>query len=163
MRVKKYCFAESFLDENAAPLRGGKKIGRLRSRGTLRVLEEAVIKAIVSGPILTFSRLRVAVKINLIDPYLVFPIESIFTLVFLNITHLFPSISNRYSCSFKRRSSLSGVLKIFWMFWYFFLSFFFLFEFWRDDNEKTFSFWSMETWTPSVMAAIFRGLPRNCQ
>lgn len=144
MRVKKYCFAESFPDENAAPLRGGKKIGRLRSRGTLRVLEEAVIKAIVSGPILTFSRLRVAVKINLIDPYLVFPIESIFTLVFLNITHLFPSISNRYSCSFKRRSSLSGVLKIFWMFRYFFLSFYLNFEETIMKRHFRFDLWKRE-------------------
>lgn len=63
MRVKKYCFAEWFLDENATPLQG-KKIGRLRSRGTLRVLEEAVIKAIVSGPTVTFSRREVAVKIH---------------------------------------------------------------------------------------------------
>lgn len=102
MRVKKYCFAESFLDENAAPLRGGKKITRLRSRGTLRVLEEAVIKAIVSGPILTFSRLRVAVKINLIDPCPLLPrisnrihfhsrVFKYYSLVSIDL-----SISNRY-------------------------------------------------------------------
>lgn len=88
MRVKKYCFAESFLAEDASPLRG-KKIARLWSRGTLRVLEEVVIKAIVSGPIVIFSLLEVAIKINaVIDPCLSCLLFPIHFLVFLNVTRV---------------------------------------------------------------------------
>lgn len=155
MRVKKYCFAESFLAEDASPLRG-KKIARLWSRGTLRVLEEVVIKAIVSGPIVIFSLLQVAVKINaVIDPCLSCLLFPIHFLVFLNVTRVWLVYFDPWSLI-----DILAVLNIVHIIWYFFLSFF---EFWRDDNEKTFSFWSMETWNPSVMAAIFRGLPRNCQ
>lgn len=134
----------------------GKKIARLWSRGTLRVLEEVVIKAIVSGPIVIFSLLEVAVKINaVIDPCLSCLLFPIHFLVFLNVTRVWLVYFDPWSFI-----DTLAVLNIVHIIWYFFLSFF---EFWRDDNEKTFSFWSMETWNPSVMAAIFRGLPRNCQ
>lgn len=174
------------LPNRFSPLRGGKKRGSLtiarhvtRSRGGRNK----------SDRIWPDHCYFLAVKINLIDPCFLFQSNQIHSILVIFKYHSCPTYSLIRYFREEETWNIFSIMRsyLFWSMilllltldtlrqylWYFiiikdisnvliFFSFFLNFEETIMKRHFRFDLW-METWTPSVMAAIFRGLPRNCQ